>query len=109
MDRFETRSVGVEILAESEVPQLLTELCFANPQTRASSEKRLCPFGSLHATAQPKQQMQSRLLRDVVIGQNRTVLKLLAREDKSVLVWQNAFLVMNLLLHHVDGAECGNL
>ena len=51
--------------------------------------------------------MQSRLLLDVGVGQSRTVLELLAREDESLLVWQIAFLVLAFLLHHLDTSEYG--
>ena len=48
--------------------------------------------------------MQRRLLLDVVVGQSKAVLELFAREDESLLVSQNAFLVLTLLLHHLDSA-----
>ena len=51
--------------------------------------------------------MQSRLLLNVVIGQSKTVLELLAREDESLLVWQIAFLVLTFPLHHLDTSEYG--
>ena len=50
--------------------------------------------------------MQSRLLLDVVVGQSRAVLELLAHEDESLLVWQIAF-VLAFLLHHLDTSEYG--
>ena len=53
--------------------------------------------------------MQSRLILDVVVGQSKAVLELLAPEDESLLVRQNAFLVLNLLLHHLDSAGYDNL
>ena len=49
--------------------------------------------------------MQSRLLLDVVVGQSRAVLELLAREDESLLVWQIAFLVLAFPLHLLDISE----
>ena len=69
--------------------------------------KRLCPFADLHAFAQTKHQMQSRLLLDVVVGQSRAVLELLAREDESLLVKLIAILVLTFLLHDLDTSEYG--
>ena len=46
--------------------------------------------------------MEGRLLLDVVVRQGATILKLLAREDQALLVWWNAFLVLDLALHIVD-------
>merc|ERR1712223_798336 len=40
----------------------------------------------LHASSQPKDQMEGRLFLDIVIGQCPTVLKLLASEDKPLLI-----------------------
>ena len=47
--------------------------------------------------------MESGLLLDVVIRESATVLELLACEDQALLVRGNAFLVLNLRLHIVDG------
>ena len=47
--------------------------------------------------------MQRRLLLDVVVGQGSAVFQLLACEDESLLIGRNAFLVLDLLLHVLDG------
>ena len=47
--------------------------------------------------------MQSRLFLDVVVAQRTSVLELLAGEDETLLVWGDAFLVLDLGLHIVDG------
>ena len=47
--------------------------------------------------------MESGLLLDVVVGESAAVLQLLAREDQALLVGRNAFFVLDLLLHVVDG------
>lgn len=44
-------------------------------------------------------------LLDVVVAQSATVLELLASEDKTLLVWGNALLVLDLALHIVDGVR----
>jgi hypothetical protein len=48
--------------------------------------------------------MQLTLL-DVVIGKGAAILKLLSREDKTLLVGGDALLVLDLGLHHVDGVR----
>ncbi len=57
----------------------------------------------LHATPKAKNQVQGALLLDVVVAQGPTILKLLASEDKALLVGRNAFLILDLRLHVVDG------
>ena len=49
--------------------------------------------------------MESRLLLDVVIGQGATVLKLLASEDQTLLIWGNSLLVLDLGLDVLDGVR----
>ena len=55
------------------------------------------------------QQLQCRLLLDVVVGKRTGVLELLAREDESLLVRQDILLVLNLLRHHLDHVGRFNL
>jgi hypothetical protein len=57
----------------------------------------------LLTTTQTEHQVESRLLLDVVIRKSPAVLELLAGEDKTLLVWGNALLVLNLRLDVVDG------
>ena len=59
----------------------------------------------LHTTTKAQDQVESRLLLDVVIGKSATVLELLASEDQSLLVRGNTFLVLNLLFHGLDGCR----
>merc|ERR1712187_645108 len=47
--------------------------------------------------------MKGALLLDVVVGQSTPVLELLPSEDQAVLVWRDAFLVLNLRFHIIDG------
>jgi hypothetical protein len=47
--------------------------------------------------------MEGGLLLDVVVGESAAILKLLASEDQALLVWGNAFLVLDLGLDVVDG------
>merc|ERR1711959_519450 len=57
---------------------------------------------SLPAT-QTEHQVERRLLLDVVVGESAPVLELLASKDEALLVRRDAFLVLNLCLHVVDG------
>ena len=56
----------------------------------------------LHAAAQTQDQMESRLLLDVVVRKRAAVLELLAREDEALLIRGDALLVLDLLLHVLD-------
>merc|ERR1711887_249701 len=53
----------------------------------------------LHTSSESEHKMEGRLLLDVVVRKSPSVLKLLASEDQSLLIWWNAFLVLNLGLH----------
>merc|ERR1712176_288369 len=57
----------------------------------------------LHTTSESKDEMESGLLLDVVVLEGSAVLELLASEDESLLVWGNAFLVLDLGLNGFDG------
>jgi len=57
----------------------------------------------LHTTTQTKDQVKSGFLLDVVVRQSSTILKLLAREDQTLLVRRNTLLVLNLALYIIDG------
>jgi hypothetical protein len=63
----------------------------------------------LHTATQTKDEVESRLLLDIVVGKGAAVFELLAGEDESLLVRGNAFLVLNLLLHVLDGVRALNL
>ena len=39
---------------------------------------------------------------DIVFGEGSSILKLLTREDESLLIWWNSFLVLNLGLNVFD-------
>jgi len=50
----------------------------------------------LHTTSKSQHQVESGLLLDVVVGEGSTVLELLTSEDEALLVWWDAFLVLDL-------------
>ncbi len=54
-------------------------------------------------------QVESGLFLDVVVAQSPAILKLLSSENQSLLVWGNSFLVLNLLLHVLDGIRALHL
>merc|ERR1711887_268090 len=56
----------------------------------------------LHSTSETKYQMESRLLLNVVVRESSAILKLLASKDKTLLIWRNSFLILNLLFHVIN-------
>jgi len=56
----------------------------------------------LHSTSETKNQMKCWLLLDVVVRKSSAILKLLAREDETLLVWRNSFLILDLCLYIFD-------
>jgi hypothetical protein len=63
----------------------------------------------LHATTETEDEMEGRLLLDVVVGQCSTILELLAGEDEALLVWRDTLLILNLRLDVIDGVGRLNL
>ncbi|KAG8122575.1 hypothetical protein E2320_018060, partial [Naja naja] len=57
----------------------------------------------LHPTPQTQDKMESGLLLDVVVGEGAAIFQLLASKDQPLLVWRNAFLVLDLGLHILNG------
>merc|ERR1712018_748267 len=57
----------------------------------------------LHASSQSEHKMEGALLLDVVVGESPSVLQLLACEDQSLLIWGDAFLVLDLGLDVLNG------
>ena len=49
--------------------------------------------------------MEGGFLLDIVVGQGAAIFKLLASEDKTLLIGGDAFLVLNLALDVVDGVR----
>ena len=58
---------------------------------------------NLHTTTETKDQVEGGFFLDVVVREGAAVLELLASEDKTLLVRGDAFLVLNLLLHGLNG------
>jgi len=53
--------------------------------------------------------MEGRLLLDVVVLKSAAILELLSSEDKSLLVWGNTLLVLDLGLHVLNGVRLLNI
>merc|ERR1711971_806849 len=64
---------------------------------------------NLHTTSQTEYQMQSGLLLDVVVREGTAILKLFASKDQPLLVWGNAFFILDFGLDIFDGVRCFNL
>ncbi|KFO95746.1 hypothetical protein N300_10230, partial [Calypte anna] len=63
----------------------------------------------LHATSQTQHQVQSRLLLDVVVRQGAPIFQLLASKDQPLLIWGNAFFILDLGFDIFDGVTGLNL
>merc|ERR1712180_223796 len=64
---------------------------------------------NLHTSSQSKYQMQSRLLLDVVVREGTAIFKLFASKNQPLLIWGNAFLVLDLSLDIFNGVRWFNL
>ena len=60
-------------------------------------------------SSKSKDQVESGLFLDVVVRKGSSILKLLTSEDKSLLVWWNTFLVLDLSFHVFDGVSWLNI
>jgi len=57
---------------------------------------------NLHTTTETEDEMESRLLLNVIIGKGTAVLELFASKDETLLVGRDALLVLDLRLHVID-------
>jgi hypothetical protein len=57
----------------------------------------------LGASPQAKDKVEGRLLLDVVVGKGAAILELLARKDEALLIRGDSLLVLDLLLHILNG------
>jgi len=57
----------------------------------------------LHSTAETEHEMEGRLLLDVVVLESTAILEMLSGKDKTLLIWRDALLVLNLGLHVLNG------
>ena len=61
------------------------------------------------SSSESQDQMESRLLLDVVVREGSAVLELLSSEDKSLLIWWDSLLVLDLGLNVLDGVSWLNI
>jgi hypothetical protein len=59
----------------------------------------------LHSTSESQDKVKGRFFLDVVVLESTAILKLLTGEDKSLLIWGNTFLILNLSLDSFDGVS----
>ena len=64
---------------------------------------------NVRASPQSQNKMQSGFLLDVIIAKRAAIFKLLARENEALLIWRDAFLILNFSLDIVDGIAGLNL
>jgi len=50
---------------------------------------------NLHSTSESKDQMKSRFLLDIVVRESSAVLKLLSGKNESLLIWRDAFFILD--------------
>merc|ERR1719305_1814176 len=63
---------------------------------------------NLHTSTKTENQMQSGLLLDVVVREGATILKLFASKDQPLLVWGNAFFILDFGLDILNGVRWFN-
>merc|ERR1712203_173687 len=63
----------------------------------------------MHSSTESKDQMESGLFLDVVVGESSAILQLLASEDQTLLVWGDSLLVLDLSLDVLNGIAGLNL
>ena len=72
-----------------------------------TAQREICMYmGDSNRTpglAQAQDEVQRRLLLNVVVGERAAVLELLARKDQALLVGRDALLVLDLCFHVLDG------
>jgi hypothetical protein len=78
------------------------------------STSRVMILPDFHATTETEDEVEGRLLLDVVIRKGTTVFELLSRKDEALSIGRNALLVLDLLFYIVDGIsrldfECNRL
>jgi hypothetical protein len=66
-------------------------------------------YEDLHATTETEDQVEGRLLLDVIVREGAAILELLAGEDETLLIRGDSLLVLDLGLHVVDGVAGLNL
>merc|ERR1712093_910793 len=85
---------------------VLNGVALLNIESDGLSSKSL--HEDLHTTTESEDEMESGFLLDVVVLESTSILKLLSSEDKSLLVWWDTFLVLDLCLDVFDSIRLFN-
>ena len=90
---------------------LFSDIFIQNTDSQGKADYRfgVLRFDPLETSAQTKDEVEGRLLLNVVIRQSATVFKLLAGEDETLLVGGDALFVLDLGLDVLDGIAGFNL
>merc|ERR1712002_129598 len=59
----------------------------------------------LHTSSESENKVEGRFLLDVVVGERPSILQLFTSEDQSLLIWRDAFFILDLGLHVLDGVR----
>merc|ERR1711915_1003678 len=68
-----------------------------------------CLHKDLHTSSQSEDQMESRLLLDIIVRQSPSIFKLFTSKNQSLLIWGNSLLVLDLSLDVLNGIAGLNL
>merc|ERR1712002_913244 len=68
-----------------------------------------CLHKDLHTSSEPKDEMESGLLLDVIIGKRPSIFELFTSKNQPLLVWRYSFLILDLGLHVLNGVRRLNL
>jgi len=66
-------------------------------------------FSLLTATTETEDEMKGGFLLDIVVGESTAILELLAGKDQTLLIWWNAFLILDFCFNIIDGIGGLNL
>ena len=82
---------------------VLDGVCWLNIEGDGLTSKGLDE--DLHSSSKSEDEMESGLLLDVVVREGSAVLELLSSEDKSLLIWWDTFLILDLSFDVLDGVS----
>jgi len=80
---------------------ILDGVCWLNVKGNGLTSESLDE--DLHTTSESKNEMKCGFLLDVIVRESSSIFKLLSSEDKSLLIWRDTFLVLDLCFNILDG------
>ena len=63
----------------------------------------------IYTSTKTEYKVKSGLLLDIVVRKGTSILKLLSSKDKTLLIWRNSFLILDLSLYIIDGVRWLNI